>query len=120
MLREAWSEGWRPSAMHCGMSNSDLFLQLRKSLAEKEASHSEQLEEAELRHGQLASELREAAEEAGLAAETASQNVEQWRRRYASPHHPPPSPFPSLQFTKRLVLAELQRSKKMALHTHSW
>jgi len=65
-------------------------LQLKKALAEAEARGSEQLEEAELRHGQLASDLREAAEEAGMAAETASQNVEQWRRRWTPP--PPHSP----------------------------
>ena len=56
-------------------------LQLQKELAEAESNTREQLQESESRFAQTVSELREAAEEANVAAETASQNVEHWRRR---------------------------------------
>lgn len=63
------------------MRGGTLAMQLQKELAEAQSSSREQLQEADSRSAQAVSELREAAEEANLAAETASQNVEQWKRR---------------------------------------
>ena len=59
-------------------------MQLQKELTDAEANTREQLQDSESRFAQTVSELREAAEEANVAAETASQNVEHWRRRYTS------------------------------------
>ena len=44
-------------------------------------SANEALQEVEGRYEQTIAELRAAADEAGAAADTANQNVEQWRRR---------------------------------------
>lgn len=57
-------------------------MQLTSDLSEAETSSREQLQECESRFAQTISELREAADEANQAAETASQNVEHWRRRW--------------------------------------
>lgn len=57
------------------------MLQLQRELAEAEAGTREQLQECESRFAQTISELREAVDEANVAAEMASQNAEHWRRR---------------------------------------
>lgn len=58
--------------------------QVKTELSEAQRNASEALQEAESRHEQIVAELREAADEAGLAADSTTQAAEQWRRRSAS------------------------------------
>ena len=74
----------------CGGFNL-LIWQVKAELATEQRNASEALQDAESRHEQVVAELREAADEAGLAADSTTQAVEQWRRRSGSSSFRPPS-----------------------------